>query len=369
MKIAYIAPLEDGTGYSIMANDTILALDTIEDIDVVARPIKLATQTVPAPQRVQELIEGDLNGITHVIQHILPPYFSYKAGVKNIGFAHFETDCFWPSGWQHNCNLMDELWVSCQQNLEAARKSGVIKPIKIIPKAINPIYYNKSSYKLDLPIKHKYVFYHIGDYSSRKNTVNLIKCYLEEFSAKDNVVLILKTYVEGVPPQESNRLISEDINKIKMSLRKGTSDSYAPIILITDYLSNEQIFALHAIGNCFITLERGAAWNIPAHDAIAMGNWVIASGWGGQTEFLIESQHGNLLNYNMITVSDMIRCPYPSLYTAFEQWSDPCLQQTKQKMRKAFEFKAFITNKIKQEFIDNYSYQNIGKIIKTKLLN
>jgi glycosyltransferase involved in cell wall biosynthesis len=363
MKIVYQGVVLDGTGYSRFAVDTILAMDAA-GIDVAVQPIKLATQTVQPPQRILELAQKDLSNPTHVIQHILPAYFSYKQGFKNIGFFHMETTHFKPSNWHHYCNLMDHLFVSCQENVQASKDSGVTKPLSIIPKPIDIQLYNRELYKqYDLGTNGRYVFYHIGDYSSKKNTTNLIKCYLESFSRDDNVVLVLKTYVEGVSSLDSAKLIADDINKIKHSLRKYSSNKYPPILLITEYLTDEAIMAIHAQGNCFITLERGAAWCIPAHDGVCMGNWAIASGWGGQNQFIENGKNGILLDYKMVSVEGQTRCPYPYLFTCHEQWSEPDYEQFKQAMQTAYK------NRItKPTFgttdVNAYSYATVGQQIK-----
>ena len=361
MKIVYQGVVLDGTGYSRFAVDTILAMDAA-GVDVAVQPIKLATQTVQPPSRILELAKKDLSNPTHVIQHILPAYFSYHSDFINIGFFHMETTHFKPSNWQHYCNLMDHLFVSCQENVDASKASGVTKPLKIIPKPVDVSLYKRELYnKYNFGINGRYAFYHIGDYSSKKNTTNLIKCYLESFSRDDNVVLVLKTYVEGVSAQESTRLITDDINKIKTSLRKYGTAKYPPIILITDYLSDEAMMAIHAQCDCFITLERGAAWCIPAHDAVCMGNWAITSGWGGQNQFIQSGINGSLLEYKMVSVEGQTRCPYPYLFTCYEKWSEPDCEQLKSEMKTAYE------NKIKPVIptdVNKYSYATVGQQIK-----
>lgn len=364
IKVCYVAPLNDSTGYSVMANDTILALDAA-GIDVVPRSIKLATQTIPAPAKVIELTGANIDGVTHVIQHILPPYFVYHKGYKNIGYFHVETSDFISSGWQFHCNLMDELWVSSEQNKEAAIKSGVTKPIKVVNKPVIAELTDRTKYKKPLPmVGNRYVFYHIGDYSIRKNTINLIKAYLEEFDRSDHVVLILKSYVEGVPLQQSAKMINEDVQKLKQSLRKGGAESYPPIILISDYVSIEEMWAIHAQGNCFVSMEKGAAWNIPAFDAISMGNMAITSGWGGQTAFIEDGKNGFLVPYRMESVYGAVRCPYPTLYSCKEQWSDPDPLEFKRRMRICYENKLQVHESERKRFLQKYSPVTVGNQLK-----
>lgn len=360
-KISYVAPFKDGTGYSQFAIDTVLSLDAA-GVPVVCRNIKLANQTVLPPPRILELERENLDGITHNITHILPAYFSYQAGVKNIGLAHFETDLFRSSSWQHYCNLMDELWVSCPENKDAAIKSGVKVPIQIVGKGHDPLMYNPKNYQ-PLAIKgidKAYKFYFIGDYSNRKNVHAVIKSYFEEFTKADNVVLILKTYVEGTTAQDSNNIIQQEIKNIKAGIRRGVIDDFPQVILITSYLSNEQMLQLHAMGDCFVSMEKGSAWTIPAFDAIAMGKWTILNGWGGHTQYVQDSVNGWMLPFDMEPVAGMQRCPYPNLYYGNEKWANPNTAQLGLLMREAVKQKPYS----EPGTLENFSYENNGRNLK-----
>jgi len=360
MQIVYINDYESSTGYSVQAIDTILAMDKV-GIDIVPRSFKLATQTIKCPSRIYELEKKRIDKPITVIQHTLPNYFCYYAGFKNIGYFHCETTNFKPSNWQYYANLMDEIWVASKENYKACIDSGVIKPIKIVPKPINVDNYKKEKYdRYEFLDKDVYVFYHIGDFSSRKNTSALIRCFLETFSRYDNVVLLLKCYVEGTSSDESRNIIGNEINNIKVSLRKGGFDQYPKIILLTDYVNSDEIYKIHANGHCFITLEKGAGYNIPAHDAAAFGNWVVASQWGGQNQFIRDSVNGNLLSYEMETVSGMVRCPYPNIYTCHEEWSNPNVNEFKSLLRSIYENRPEVSLQNRGYWLNTFSYENSG---------
>lgn len=335
MKVCCIGVPTDGTGYASFFNDMCLALDTV-GIDITIKDIKLAGQIVEPHPRIRELIDRPLDGIDIVIQCILPPAMVYHAGFKNIGLYFTETTHFRPSGWQYYLNLMDEVWVACEQNVEAALKSGVKVPIKVIPKPCDESIYSKEYQKLPIDISNRYAFYHIGDWSSRKNIINLIKCYFEVFSKKDNVVLVLKTYMDSKSAEESRQLIKQQIEDIKKNMRKYAVDLYPPIILICDYLDNEKVRRLHKTCDCFISLERGAAWNIPAFDAAAFGNWTIVNSFAGPSEF-IGKENGVMLPYEMSSVWGMSQCPYVSLYSSWEEWGEPNLKMAKESMLFAYQ--------------------------------
>lgn len=365
MKTGIVAPFQDATGYCNFAIDFTLGADA-GGVDVVAQRIRLANQSVEPPARIKELESKPRNGIDILIQSYLPVMYYYRGGMKNGCLLHTETTNIRISAWQFHINLMDFVLVACPQSADCLKESGVTKPIYVVPKPCNPEIYTKTYAPLPIPTGGKYVFYHIGDYSSRKNIQALIKGYLEEFDVEDNVVLVLKTYLEGKSGKESEEIIAGEIANIKKNLRKYADIKwYPPIILITDYLSDEAIWRLHQQCDCFVSLERGASFNIPAFDAAAFGNRVIVNGWGGQTQF-IRPENGVLLDYKMIPVGGMDQCPYQMLYSCKEYWAEPDIEQAKFAMRLAY------ANKLKGDstkILADWSYSVAGKKIKEVLDN
>ncbi len=367
MKISYIAPVLDGTGYSHAANSTILALDAA-GADVAVTPVKLSGITVEPPKRIRELINKAWRKPDLIVQNYLPPMMVYKAGVKNVGFFFTETDQFTNSLWQHNLNLMDAILVSDKNSIDACRRSGVkTKPIYEIPLACDPsVYQQDYRDQLNIDLNGRYAFYNIGDYSSRKGMKELITAYLSTFKYKDNVVLVLKTYVEMTTPEESLKIISNDIQQIKASLRYGKHHQFPPIMILPFYLTDQQIYSLHQQCDCFVTCEKGAAWNIPCFDAVAFGKRVIANNWGGQMEYLqhVSSLQATLLPTKMETVFGMDRCSYPGVYASNQKWRVSTISDLSDSMLYAYQNQS--TN-ISNTIADRFSFTEQGPKIRKVL--
>lgn len=59
-----------------------------------------------------------------------------------------------------------------------------------------------------------------------------------------------------------------------------------PIKLISSVISEQNILALHARGDCYISLCHGEGWGIGDYDAAKFAKHVIITGYGGQCDYL-----------------------------------------------------------------------------------
>lgn len=368
-NILYIAPVYDGTGYAHIANTTVLALDKAGH-NVVVRKQKLTGQFIPPPDRVAELERRTVQEkVDVVIQHSLPPHFVRMGGVHNIGYFHWETDNIMPSNWHHNLALMDEIWVSWEDNARMLREmmdqnEMPRMPVRVVKGCILPSVSSPAAGEIELGFStNPYTFYHIGDCSARKGTIDLITAYLREFRASDNVQMVLKSYVDGKSTQDSVNHIVDLVKNVKMSLRDRANGNWPKLHIVSQYLSDEGIQRLHEVGDCFISLEKGAAWNLPAFDAWAAGKSIISTNYGGQVAFLKHSptEGIHLLETEKAFVYGMTQCGYPGVYTSYENWRQPSVMDAQHVMRqfyktgkKAFQrdISAFTVDAVAKEMVE-----------------
>lgn len=360
MKVAYISVYRDGTGYANSSRDFIKCLQSY-DIDVV--PIWFSLNQ--RPQFIDEQIKesGSLDGVDVVIQQTIPNTFVRMEGVKNVGLFYWETSSFKDSGWQYSCNLMDEIWMTTQEQVESAVNSGVTVPIGMVTRPASFSKYDLWNNKFNLPdeIKDTYKFYTISDYSYRKNISGTIAAFLSEFTSRDNVSLIVKTYVDGKSPAESLEAIKSSIDSIKGEIRRPEK-MHPKIFLITDVLSEEGIGAIHNTCDCFVTASRGEGECIPAFDAAAMGKPVIATHFNGIRRMFPSDYEP--------TVKEMISKPVfamsknaiiPGLYSHSGVWMEGSLTEMMTKMRRAMngEFNKIAIDNI-AHMHNTFSYGAVG---------
>jgi glycosyltransferase involved in cell wall biosynthesis len=363
MKIAYLSVYRDGTGYGNSARDFIKCLSK-QGADVVPVWFTLNSNPVFIDQEIQK--RSDINDVDVVIQQTIPNSFVRIEGVKNIGLFYWETSDFLSSGWQHSCNIMDEIWVTTPEQKQACINSGVKVPVKEVTRPANFEKYTSVNKKIQFgpDIDDTYKFYTISDFSYRKNISGLVAAFFSEFNSSDNVSLVIKSYIDTKSPVESLSIIKQQISEIKAEIKRP-ENKHPKIHLITQMMSDDGIMALHNSCNCFVSASRGEGECIPAFEAGAMGKPVVATNWNG-----IKKTFGD--NYEP-TVKEMIKKPVfamanksvvHGLYFHKEWWMEGSLCEMMKKMRSAkdgaFEEIAIET---KNKMMEKFSYESVGPLL------
>jgi hypothetical protein len=390
MKVLWASVFRDGTGYAHAAIEGALACEAA-GLDVVCRSITLSSlRGIAAAQRIAHLEAKDLRGVDAVIQMSLPHMFERKGGVRNIGFFAWETTHFRKSAWPTYCNMLDEIWTFCVQARQAMIDSGVQVPIKVIPHACDVSRFHHRPEPLAISaLTGKMVFYAIGDFVRRKNFAGLLRAYFATFSARDPVALLIKTNVPGMTAQRGVQHVGGIIAELKRGMRLYRDESlYPPVVVITDYLSEEMLDRLHATGHCFVLPSHGESWCIPAMDAMGFGNPIIVSNWGAFPDMTHGCAdryfHANTQTYDhtfidqgQLIPGSLAPCFAPDsglgdLYTGHERWFDPDLDDLCQRLRQSYsEWPGGVDWPRKQEAakkrVAAFSHQNVGQIIRDAL--
>jgi glycosyltransferase involved in cell wall biosynthesis len=148
----------------------------------------------------------------------------------------------------------------------------------------------------------------------------VIKAFAEEFNKGEARLLVKlnKCYNQGF-----------DVAKAIAELNITKPDAERPEVFITDaFISTQQLVAeIYNQGDFFVTGTMGEAFNLPCIQALACGLPVIATNFGGQTDF-VNDNNGFLVDYELIK-------PFDIMYEE-TQWGKPKLQHLKDKFRRAY---------------------------------
>lgn len=262
-KVLYIGNYRDGTGWGNACLNNILAMDNA-GINVIPRAVSYEAQQIDYPERIKQLEAKSSYGCNICIQHVLPHLLSYNANYKNIGFLDVETSPFKLTGWTESLNLMDEIWVPTEVTKAHCRRSGVTKPIKIVPHSLNiSKYTNHKPIGGITEISETFNFLFIGEFIERKNIKSLVRAFHSEFKLDEPVNLVIKT----------SRGQAKTIEYYCEQIRKGLKlrKQYIPERVICGRMEEDIYLSIIKQCHSFVMPSRGEAFCIPALEAMACG--------------------------------------------------------------------------------------------------
>lgn len=244
--------------------------------------------------------------------------FKSNFGSYKIGFTMLETDKI-PNEWVRQANLMDEVWVPSIFNVETFRKSGVKRPIYVIPLGINPNYFNPRI--TGHPIDGFFTFLSIFEWGERKAPEILLKAFNDEFRSDKSVILICKTF-----NNDPSVNVKDQIAKLGLKASGGKI-----IFSLNDIVPTYQLGALYRSANSFVLSTRGEGWGMPILEAMACGLPVIATDWGAHRDFM--NNENAYPVYVEKLVAAQAKCPY---YDGFN-WAEPSYEHLRMLMRHVYE--------------------------------
>jgi len=187
--------------------------------------------------------------------------------------------------------------------------------LKIIPHGVNL----EKFYPMEKP-KDKFRFFAnkgFRNLEDRGGIQYLIKAFSEEFKANENIELVIKINPSyGIP----------NIHEIMSKL--GNKEG-AQIRFITDFIKYEDLVKIYNQCHAFVSPTRAEAFNIPCLEACACGLPVITTNFGGQTDF-IDNSNGWVIGGELTEVKHELQ--YEGI-----KWLTPDIGALKVAMRQAFE--------------------------------
>ena len=363
-KIRYTNPVLDGSGYAACGRTYIKALiDKGHDVTInqvtfeAARP-DIGEFTEYINPNIGRNIDYDIN-LIHLTPEQYPIHMQH--GKINVGFTVWETTKI-PQLWVECCNKMDAIIVPCKWNVEVFRDSGVVVPIYCVPHVVD--YQGKDAdvppFSVDGVPDGAFKFYSIFQFVERKDPVSILKAYWHAFTAGDNVALILKTYRSDYSDAEK-QIVIETIKRLKASIPMPSGVIHAPVYVITDMLSVDEITGLHKYGDCFVNFNRAEGFGLPEAEAAVLGNPVIVTGFGGVLEYL---NNGNslLVDYTLTPVSGMPHIPW---YTGDQLWAQANVYHASELMKQIYNDRELydrVSKSAKQTVGEQLSYDSIGNL-------
>jgi len=331
MKIRFCGPTLDTSGYGEFSRYFVEALHNAGH-EVCVEPIladpkpnmdfgkkgSLCKQLQKASRR------PDINIVT-----MIPMFFKKYSlpNCKNVGFTMWETTRV-PDDWVKQCNEMDAILVPCEWNKKTFVDSGVTVPIHIVYPGMSeddfPEAVNLKDKKTDA-----FHFYSIFQWIERKNPIGLLRAYFAEFASNENVCLTLKTY-RSTNIGNNQQLIMSQIDALKKDLKLK---DYPEIRLLTNFLSHDELRALHKENHCFVLPHRAEGFGLPHMKAMSYGNPTIATDFSGNVDFMLKD-NSYPIPYHLTPAFGMSN--FVPWYDGTMYWAEPDLYTLAKTMRDVY---------------------------------
>ena len=289
----------------------------------------LPTQTKDVLRETRERYNFALGGIC-ISEHATDQFTRAGGAIYSIGRTTIESERI-PVGRAKVCNQTDEIWVPSRFVLEAMVKGGVERrKLFVLPPAINDLEFDPAQVApLSLPDRAGWNFLSVFEWSERSGWDILLAAYLREFSGKDDVCLHLYAHLPAKTAAESVPAIKQAIQRHITSLALG--DRSLPRIDVRD-IANHDLPRLYRAADCFVAPTRGEGWGRVHLEAMMMRLPVIATGWGGHTDYLT-SENAWLIAHEMTGV----RAVEPELlHLRWQRWAEPSESHLRELLRHAW---------------------------------
>ncbi len=341
------------TGYATSSRHLVLELDRL-NVDVRLTYLYGVDNMEPPSDnyKIEELKQRRKDLSLPQVVYGQGDAFVKNGGSYRIGYTMLEVTGL-PNDWVNQANFMDEVWCPSTFNRETFARSGVTKPLYVMPLGVNPDYFNPQI--KSFRATSRYTFLSVFEWGERKAPEILLRAYTEEFDANENVLLVLK-----VTNKDPGVNIQQQIKD--MNLR----ENHAPIALMYNQkIPAYQMGSLYRSVDAFVLSTRGEGWGMPVIEAMACGIPTIATDWSAHADFMNEDNAYPLRVAKLIPAK--AKCPY---YEGFE-WAEPDTEHLRYLMRYVYEHPDEARTqgmKASDEILANWTWRRAAEKIKARLM-
>jgi glycosyltransferase involved in cell wall biosynthesis len=255
-----------------------------------------------------------------MVPYLAGPDAPSRENRLTIGVWTWEVDVL-PPGWREACEGLTEVWTNSRF---AAELLGAQLPVPVLSfppplapptKADSVSGHASAASAPELPAGFRVLV--MFDYLStleRKNPIGAIEAYRRAFAPTDGAVLVLKS-VNGQhrPDQQAEVMVAA----------AGRPD----IVTVDRTISGAERDALIGACDCLLSLHRSEGHGMPLAEAMVLGNPVIATAYGGNIEFMNES-NSYLVGWTPVRVGEGVEH-----YPAGATWAEPDVEHAARLLR------------------------------------
>jgi glycosyltransferase involved in cell wall biosynthesis len=140
---------------------------------------------------------------------------------------------------------------------------------------------------LDLNLTTDFNFLCVAQLGPRKNTEQLIKCFIEKFKDNENIGLVIKANIT-----KNSLLDRTSTTNMFRTILNRHGDRKCKLYLLHGFLTDEEMNGLytHPKIKALVSATHGEGYGLPLFEAAYNGLPVIATDWSGHLDFLYMKQ-------------------------------------------------------------------------------
>jgi glycosyltransferase involved in cell wall biosynthesis len=356
-KVILKGPLLTRSGYGEQARFALRSLRSREDLfDIYIQPLQwgqtswmsdMDEERVWIDQTIEKTIAYVQSGgqfdmsiqvtIPNEFERMAPVNIGYTAGIETTKVAH---------QWIAKSNQMDKIIVvssHSKQVFESTeyqaqnQQTGEVFTLKT-ETPVDAVNYPVKGFELlpdlNLNLSTSFNFLAVAQAGPRKNLHNTIKWFIEEFRNED-VGLVVKSNISKNCLMDRNKLLGD----MQRFLRQQ-GERQCKVYLLHGDMTDQEMHSLYRNPqiDAFVSLPHGEGFGLPLFEAAYSGLPIVATGWSGQLDFLIDEngdEHFYNVSYDLQQVQKEV--VWDGVITADSMWAFPREQSAKQQMRACYE--------------------------------
>lgn len=270
----------------------------------------------------------------------------FRRNRHNIAYWAWELPEF-PDGWVPACQYFDEIWCP-SAFVRDSIAAKVPLPVQVMPHAIGfDLPHGDQKPKFELPAdRFTFLFlYDLNSYQERKNPRAVIEAYRHAFPDEADVQLVIKTQNPERNP-EAFRTLKEAVKGLRH------------VTLIARTLSREDVHALEAACDCFVSLHRSEGFGLAVAEAMFLGKPVISTDWSATAEF-VNADNGCPVPIDLIELTET-----HGPYEKGQIWANPRIDDAAAAMQRLAgdrNLAARLGAAARESMVTHYSPAAIGK--------
>lgn len=297
--------------------------------------LKIGLEVMATPPNWQFLVSPEVkeaideqSAYWPTVMIAMPESWALKSGDRCkplIGFGVFEGSKI-STSWKLATSVVDELWVPSTHTKKAFEAAGVDKHIEVIPHGIDETLFNPTIPKEEKMLDDRFRFLFVGGWrdgeKDRKGLDIALRAFCAEFKKEEKVKFTAKLNMA----YQTKEVLNANLAALKLPAASERPE----IELIVENTIFSKLGSLYRSSDCLVMPTKAEAFCMPCLEAQACGIPVIATNYGGQTDYLTRE---NLL----IDVEAMVPATGEPWIYGEAEWAKPSQKSLQQIMRFCFE--------------------------------